>query len=191
MADNDVKPAFRLRWDVFLSFRGEDTRNGFTDRLYAALLAQGIRAFRDNEGMSKGDEISSSLIDAIHDSAAAIAIVSPRYASSRWCLEELATICECRRLLLPVFFRVDPSDVRRQKGPFEEDFRMLKRFGEEKVARWRHAMETAGGKSGWVYKNWYFSLARSICISIRGEVINEPNWPTNLFIKRGLNMFNL
>ncbi|KAH7845132.1 hypothetical protein Vadar_022446 [Vaccinium darrowii] len=41
MADNNVKPAFRLRWDVFLSFRVEDTRHGFTDRLYAALLAQG------------------------------------------------------------------------------------------------------------------------------------------------------
>ncbi|KAH7834184.1 hypothetical protein Vadar_013513 [Vaccinium darrowii] len=154
MAENNVTPAFRLRWDVFLSFRGEDTRHGFTDRLYAALLAQGIRAFRDNEGMSKGDEIASSLIDAIHDSAAAIAIVSPSYASSRWCLEELATICDCRRLLLPVFFLVDPSDVRRQKGPFEEHFRMLeRRFGVEKVVRWRDAMEKAGGISGWVYQN--------------------------------------
>ncbi|KAH7839890.1 hypothetical protein Vadar_010034 [Vaccinium darrowii] len=66
MADNNVKPAFRLRWDVFLSFKVEDTRHDFTDRLYAALLAQGIRAFRDNEAMNKGDEIASSLIDAIH-----------------------------------------------------------------------------------------------------------------------------
>ncbi|KAH7852299.1 hypothetical protein Vadar_023077 [Vaccinium darrowii] len=66
MAGNNVKPAFRLRWDVFLSFRVEDTSHGFTDRLYAALLAQGIRAFRNNEAMSKGDKIASSLIDAIH-----------------------------------------------------------------------------------------------------------------------------
>ncbi|KAK1554788.1 hypothetical protein Q3G72_017368 [Acer saccharum] len=27
-------PSFRYRWDVFLSFRGEDTCHGFTDRLY-------------------------------------------------------------------------------------------------------------------------------------------------------------
>ncbi|XP_058193286.1 disease resistance protein RPV1-like [Rhododendron vialii] len=158
MAENDEvsppAPAFRLRWDVFLSFRGEDTRHGFTDRLYKALLVEGVRAFRDNEGTSKGDEIAPSLVDAIHDSAAAIAVVSPSYASSRWCLEELATICECRRLLIPVFFNVDPSHVRRQKGPFEEDFRSLERkFGVENVARWRNAMEKAGGISGWVYES--------------------------------------
>ncbi|CAL5321212.1 unnamed protein product [Camellia sinensis] len=147
-------PAFRLRWDVFLSFRGEDTRDGFTDRLYNALERQGVRVFRDNDGLTQGDEIAQSLLDAIEDSAAAIAIISPRYANSRWCLEELAKICECERLILPVFYLVDPSNVRRQKGPFEEDFRSLEiRFGEHKVGRWRSAMEKAGGISGWVFQN--------------------------------------
>ncbi|KAI8527224.1 hypothetical protein RHMOL_Rhmol12G0059100 [Rhododendron molle] len=173
MAENNdaspPAPADRLRWDVFLSFRGEDTRHGFTDRPYEALLAEGVRAFRDNEGMSKGDQIASSLIDAIHDSAAAIAVISPSYASSRWCLEELATICECRRLLLPVFFNVDPSHVRRQKGPFEKDFRSLdSRFEEKDVARWRDAMGKAGGISGWVYQN---SL-REIILRMLGYTLN-------------------
>ncbi|KAI8527221.1 hypothetical protein RHMOL_Rhmol12G0058800 [Rhododendron molle] len=165
-------PGDRLRWDVFLSFRGEDTRHGFTDRLYEALLAKGVRAFRDNEGMSKGDEIASSLIGAIHDSAAAIAVISPSYASSRWCLEELATICECRRLLLPVFFNVDPSHVRRQKGPFEEDFRSLERkFGVENVVRWRNAMEKAGGISGWVEEP---GLIQLLVRKILDELSNTP-----------------
>ncbi|KAF5945305.1 hypothetical protein HYC85_015533 [Camellia sinensis] len=158
MVDNKTvtssTPAFRLRWDVFLSFRGEDTRDGFTDRLYNELERQGVRVFRDNDGLTQGDEIAQSLLDAIEDSAAAIAIISPRYANSRWCLEELAKICECERLILPVFYLVDPSNVRRQKGPFEEDFRSLEiRFGEHKVGRWRSAMEKAGGISGWVFQN--------------------------------------
>ncbi|KAF7124833.1 hypothetical protein RHSIM_Rhsim12G0052700 [Rhododendron simsii] len=181
MAENDEEsppaPAFRLRWDVFLSFRGEDTRHGFTDRLYEALLAEGVRAFRDNAGTSKGDEIAPSLVDdAIHDSAAAIAVVSPSYASSRWCLEELATICECRRLLIPVFFNVDPSHVRRQKGPFEEDFRSLERkFGVENVVRWRNAMEKAGGISGWVYENSKeLELIQSLVRRILAELSNTP-----------------
>ncbi|CAL5398885.1 unnamed protein product [Camellia sinensis] len=158
MVDNKTvtssTPAFRLRWDVFLSFRGDDTRDGFTDRLYNALEGQGVRVFRDKDGLTQGDELTQSLLDAIEDSAAAIAIISPRYADSHWCLEELAKICECERLILPVFYLVDPSNVRRQKGPFEEDFKSLeRRFGEHKVGRWRSAMEKAGGISGLVFQN--------------------------------------
>ncbi|KAL7211556.1 hypothetical protein ACSBR2_014423 [Camellia fascicularis] len=79
-----------------------------------------------------GDEIAQCLPDAIKDSAAATVIISPRYANSRWCLEELAQICECERLILTVFYLVDPLNMRRQKGPFEEDLRSLEsRFGEQ------------------------------------------------------------
>ena len=138
-------PAFRIKWDVFLSFRGEDTRYIFTNDLYNSLFSNGIRVFLDNEGMDRGDEIAPSLLEAIEDSAAAIAVISPKYASSWWCLEELARICELRKLVLPVFFEVDPSDVRRLKGPFKKDIEALeRRFGVEKVVRWRNAMERVG-----------------------------------------------
>ncbi|MED6123600.1 hypothetical protein PIB30_050571 [Stylosanthes scabra] len=120
--------SFRLRWDVFLSFRGTDTREAFTKDLHGALEAA--------------------------DSAAAIVIVSPDYASSHWCLEELAKICECGwKLVLPVFYRVDPSDVRKQKGPFEKAFRLhseSERF-RNKVGSWRSAMNKVGGIAGWVF----------------------------------------
>lgn len=104
---------FRLRWDVFLSFRGEDTRHTITHSLYDSLHKHGIRVFRDDEGLNRGDEIAPSLFEAIYDSAASIVILSPNYASSRWCLEELGKICELNRLILPVFYQVDPSHVRR------------------------------------------------------------------------------
>ncbi|CDP00247.1 unnamed protein product [Coffea canephora] len=143
-----------LRWDVFLSFRGEDTRDNFTDRLYSALDTSGVRVFRDNNGLTQGDQIAGGLLEAIEDSAAAIAIISDNYASSSWCLEELAHIFQSPRLVLPVFYRVDPSDVRRQRGPFEEGFKALEEgFGVQKVVRWRKAMERVGGISGWVYNN--------------------------------------
>ncbi|PON53731.1 TIR-NBS-LRR-like protein [Trema orientale] len=147
--------AFRLRWDVFLSFRGEDTRDGFVKILYESLDKKGVRAFRDDDGLNRGDEIAPSLLEAIDDSAAAIVVLSPRYADSRWCLEELAKICECpNKLILPVFHRVDPSDVRRQKGPFEEHFRVHEQGSQnDKVLRWRRAMEKVGGTAGWVFKD--------------------------------------
>ncbi|PKI69271.1 hypothetical protein CRG98_010344 [Punica granatum] len=114
-----VLPSSRYRWDIFLSFRGEDTRHGFTDRLYKALWLDGVRTFRDDEALERGDEVAPGLLEAIQDSAGAVAVISERYADSRWCLEELATIFEGKKLLLPVFYDVDPSDVRRQRGPFE------------------------------------------------------------------------
>ncbi|KAK7848038.1 tmv resistance protein n [Quercus suber] len=93
--------------------------------------------------------LAGGLLEAIEDSAASIVIISPNYASSRWCLEELAKICECRRLILPVFYGVDPSDVRRQTGPFEEHFRNHEgRFGKDKIEQWRNAMKKAGEIAG-------------------------------------------
>lgn len=155
MANDSISstPAsFRLRWDVFLSFRGEDTRNTITQNIYNSLCEHGIRAFRDDDGLNRGDEIAPSLIDAIYDSAASIIILSPNYGNSRWCLEELAKIYELNRLILPVFYEVNPSDVRRQQGPFKQDFmRHEEKFGEKMVLKWRKAMEKVGGISGWVF----------------------------------------
>ncbi|CAK9134305.1 unnamed protein product [Ilex paraguariensis] len=178
--NNDVsfrKPASRLRWDVFLNFRGEDTRDTFTDRLYEALCRKKVRVFRDDDGLTQGDSLTPTLLNAIEDSAASIAIISPSYASFRWCLEELATICEFKRLVLPVFYRVNPSDVRRQKGPFEEDFQTLeRRFGTEKVLRWRNAMEEVGGISGWVFddRDEESQLIERLVKRISAELSNSP-----------------
>ncbi|KAK7307163.1 hypothetical protein VNO77_39985 [Canavalia gladiata] len=146
--------SFRLRWDVFLSFRGTDTRDTFTNDLYNALHSSGIRVFRDDDGLDRGDEIQKKLLEAIEDSAASVIILSPDYASSHWCLEELAKICECGRLILPVFYWVDPSHVRKQKGPFEESFSShAERFCKEDIQQWRDAMKKVGGIAGWVLGN--------------------------------------
>lgn len=150
---------FRLRWDVFLSFRGEDTRHSFTKNLYDSLVRNGVRVFRDDDALDRGDEIAPSLLEAIDDSAASIIIISRKFANSHWCLEELAKICDCRKLILPVFHDVDPADVRRQGGPFEDHFRSHERSRiTDDVLRWRSAMKKVGGIAGWVYKNRYPSF---------------------------------
>ena len=46
------------KYDVFLSFRGEDTRNNFTDHLYVVLQRKYILTFRDEEELEKGKSIS-------------------------------------------------------------------------------------------------------------------------------------
>jgi hypothetical protein len=112
-----------------LSFRGEDIRKTFTDHLYHALVQVGIRTFRDNEELRVGEEIGPALLKAIKESTISIPIFSKDYASSKWCLRELAKMVEChkddtmKQKILPIFYDVEPSNVRHQTGSYEEAFR--------------------------------------------------------------------
>ena len=76
----------QFTYEVFLSFRGEDTRHGFTDHLYQALISHGIHTFRDDEELERGGGIASDLQKAIEESKNFVIILSPNYANSRWCL---------------------------------------------------------------------------------------------------------
>ena len=71
-----VASPFSWKYDVFLSFRGEDTRNNFTGHLYKALDQKGIDIFMDNEKLRGGEEISSTLVTAIQRSRCSIIVLS-------------------------------------------------------------------------------------------------------------------
>ena len=83
-------------FDVFLSFRGEDTRLGFISHLYSALCQQGIKTFIDNN-LERGEEISTGLLKIIESLRISIIVFTQNYASSTWCLDELAKIVECKK----------------------------------------------------------------------------------------------
>ena len=143
------------KFDVFLSFRGEDTRHSFTDHLYGAFRLRGIEAFRDSEKLQLGQEIASELIQAIEKSYHAIVVFSEKYADSKWCLDELAKIVECKKKkrleVVPVFYHVDPSDVRKQTGPFEkafDEYQKNDKIDREKIQKWKDAMREVGSLSG-------------------------------------------
>ncbi|XP_024962947.1 TMV resistance protein N-like [Cynara cardunculus var. scolymus] len=130
--------------DIFLSFRGEDTRYNFVDHLYAALVQSGIRVFKDDEMLHRGKLITPELTKAIEESRCVVVVFSKNYVDSSWCLVELAKIMECHnrmgRLVLPVFYHVDPSDLRGQRKNFQTAFRRHEhKFREEmdKVNEWR------------------------------------------------------
>jgi hypothetical protein len=162
----ELKPqsssSFTCEWvyDVFLSFRGEDTRKGFTGNLYNALCGKGINTFIDDQELRKGEEIKLALMTAIQQSRMAIVIFSENYASSTFCLEELTKIMECikhnGRLVWPVFYLVDPSDVRHQKGSYAKalaNYGRQKTIDKENVKQWRSALEEAANLSGWHFKH--------------------------------------
>ena len=145
----------QFKYDVFLSFRGEDTRNNFVSHLHKALRDKAIQTFIDDE-LRRGDKISPSLFRAIEESCISIIIFSKDYASSRWCLEELVKILECKenhqQIVIPVFYEIDPSHVRNRTGSFEVAFakhqKGPKMVSLDKVQRWRDALKEAANLSG-------------------------------------------
>ncbi|CAN0829338.1 Disease resistance protein L6 [Linum grandiflorum] len=147
--------ASALEYEVFLSFRGPDVRKSFADFLYSYLVHSKIRTFRDEEELRKGETIAPSLIQAITESKIYIPILSKSYASSKWCLQELAKMVECcrkgkGRVILPIFYFMDPRDVRHQAGPYEDAFEQhSKKHDPITVQEWRTALQEVGQMKGW------------------------------------------
>ncbi|KAF8016829.1 hypothetical protein BT93_H2137 [Corymbia citriodora subsp. variegata] len=144
-------------FDVFINFRGEDVRYGFVTDLHSCLIHGGINAYIDSEDLRRGDEILE-LMKAIDESRIAVLVFSENYASSRWCLDELVKVMECRRLkkqrVLPVFYKVEPGDIRGLRGSYGDALTgHEKKFGQdyERVKKWKQALIEAADLSGWHY----------------------------------------
>ena len=142
--------------DVFLSFRGEDTCKNFTDHVYTALEHKSIHTFRDDEKLERGK--------AIAESQFAIVVFSRNYANSSWCLDEVVQIAECKKklgqIVLPVFYDIEPSHVRKQEGSFGEAFaNHMQNFKDnmERVDNWAKALAEIASVSGWDVKHRYLT----------------------------------
>ena len=147
----------QAKHDVFLSFRGEDTRHTFTSHLYAALCRKNIDTFLDDELIKKGDTLSPTLLAAIEGSKISVIIFSENYASSTWCLDEIDKIIECKNtkghIVIPVFYHIDPSNVRKQSGSYEDAFVKHEKNNQLKVQKWRIALREAANLAGWDSSN--------------------------------------
>lgn len=169
-----------FKYDVFLSFRGSDTRYSFTGYLYKALSDRGIHTFFDDEELKGGDEIKPSLAKCIKESRIAIPVFSENYASSSFCLDELVTIIECLKaeghLVLPVFYGMDPSHVRHQTRSYSEAIaKHVERFQNnkekytdhmERLWKWKMALTQAAALSGKYFIIGYLTLHILFFLSI-------------------------
>ncbi|XP_042499740.1 toll/interleukin-1 receptor-like protein [Macadamia integrifolia] len=144
-------------YDVFINFRGADTRQNFVNLLDDALRRNGIYAFIDSKKLREGEEICSSLVSAIQGSEISIAVFSKNYADCKYCLLELAKILECHlfegQTILPIFIDIEPLDVRHQTGSFERPFQKHKKRCESAdVKSWKNALTEVGKLKGWTLK---------------------------------------
>jgi hypothetical protein len=143
-------------YDVFINFRGEDTRGNFVSHLYAALSNAGINTFLDNEELRKGEELGTELLRAIQGSQIAIVVFSKNYVQSSWCLNELQLIMRCHestgQVVMPVFYRITPSDIRQYaRRTFGEAFKTdTNKLDELKCV----ALGSASYLAGWDMSNY-------------------------------------
>ncbi|XP_037493766.1 disease resistance protein RUN1 [Jatropha curcas] len=147
-------PSELNNYEVFINFRGKDIRDGFLSFLFESLKEKGINTFKD-ENLKKGTEITPALKQTIQESCISIVIFSKNYADSPWCLDELVVINKCRekggQMVLPVFYRVDPTDVQELRGPFTKALaRLLQDHSDRShnLGGWCHALKTISNDLG-------------------------------------------
>ncbi|GKD98822.1 NB-ARC domains-containing protein, partial [Tanacetum coccineum] len=143
----------RWKYDVFVSFRGEDIRKSFMDHLFNDFKQKGIFAFRDDNELPKGEEIYPHLYKAIEESRFLIVIFSKNYASSTWCLRELVKILECKQdhkhEVRIIFYDAKPDVVRKQKRSYAKAFAKHDVLNRTEVDKWKEALSKAANLSGW------------------------------------------
>ncbi|KAB2617013.1 TMV resistance protein N-like [Pyrus ussuriensis x Pyrus communis] len=119
-------PASASEWkyDVFLSFRG------------IKLLGMTLNFIKGN--------YFPGLLTAIEQSRFALIVLSENYASSTWCLMNFYIFLSAwkKSSSAPIFYNVDPSDVRKQTGCFEKpSLNMETTLGlTREVESWRYAL---------------------------------------------------
>ncbi|MCI19240.1 TIR-NBS-LRR resistance protein, partial [Trifolium medium] len=134
------------KYDVFISFRGDDTRSGFTSHLHAALKRSYLETYIDYR-IEKGNQVWAELVKAIKDSTLFLVVFSENYASSKWCLNELDEIMECDKngqdvVVIPIFYQIDPSHVRKQTGSYGTALAKHKKQGkndDKMMQNWKNA----------------------------------------------------
>ncbi|KAG5526212.1 hypothetical protein RHGRI_032477 [Rhododendron griersonianum] len=141
---------FQGTYDIFLSFRSLDTRKKFTDHLYEALKREKFQTFRDDDEIERGEIIKSELKKAIENSRMSIIVLSKNYANSMACLFEIQTILEqwktLDHMILPVFYEVDPLDIKEQAKNL--DFGKKKVMTVEEVRGWRAGLKEVASMAG-------------------------------------------
>ncbi|KAL6856051.1 hypothetical protein ACP4OV_018853 [Aristida adscensionis] len=101
----------RPKYDVFINHRGVDTKRTVARLLHDRLAQMGVRSFLDNMSMRPGDRLVESIFGAIRECRVGVAIFSPRYFESDYCLRELAALVEARKVIIPIFVDMKPSEL--------------------------------------------------------------------------------
>ncbi|KAH7431018.1 hypothetical protein KP509_08G025300 [Ceratopteris richardii] len=145
-------------YDVFLCHRGPETKRNIVSVLSGMFRSKGITCFVDYR-MDKGKDVNSEIDGAIQTSRVFIVILSPEFATSTWCLEEVLKIMNTKGVrrrvnppVVPVFCDVQRSLVQQQAANTSYDLSVKKGRYPEKIECWSKALKDVGDLDGFVYE---------------------------------------
>lgn len=143
-------------FDVFINHRGPDVKSTLATQLYNSLKALSIPAFLDSEEKERGVPFISTIETAIRSASVHIAIFSKTYAESDWCLRELVLMLQTNAKIIPVFYQVEPWELRHiEKGVYGKaftDFVKKERYL-DKIKEWKEALQQVSYIAGDVFTN--------------------------------------
>ncbi|MBA0852397.1 hypothetical protein Goshw_004811 [Gossypium schwendimanii] len=111
LATNDAVTKNKAYCDVFINHRGIDTKRTLATLLYDRLSRQKLKPFLDNKNMKPGDKLFDHIDNAVRNCKVGIAVFSPNYCKSYFCLHELALFAESKKKVIPIFCDVKPSQL--------------------------------------------------------------------------------
>lgn len=142
------------KYDIFVNHRGPDAKLSFVAHLEEEFKRHGLTAWVDRNALVKGESNWENIKTAIKKIRVHMAIFSPGYTESVWCLNELLAMIECQHkprtsVLLPIFYNVEPEHLRRPDlfEPFRRGLQKHKGRG-HCVESWEAALREAADLSG-------------------------------------------
>ncbi|XP_059064101.1 TMV resistance protein N-like [Cryptomeria japonica] len=146
----------KLSYDVFINHRGPDVKRTLAATLYKTLTGMGLRIFLDREELELDDFLTAEIEDAMRSVSLHIAVVSQNYAQSPWCLVELSFMLKTGIPIIPIFYHVEPADVRYATGIYAEAFSRYTgkgRYTLEKIKEWKDALNNVSYNVGGIIHN--------------------------------------
>jgi len=148
------------QYDVLINCDGEEIGRKFVSHLDSVLSTVGLTTLLHYDNAVKSTHIQQPILNLCR---IVIVVFTKTYSESAWCLHQLQQIIEwhqtyCRHVL-PVYYEIQPSDVRLQKGDFGKAFKATAQriFSEQELehgmSRWSHALTKAANFFGWDESN--------------------------------------
>ncbi|XP_027908441.1 TMV resistance protein N-like isoform X2 [Vigna unguiculata] len=148
------------KYDVLINFTGDDIHRKFVSHLDSVLTSVGISTFLHHQNSVKATHIQQPILK---NCRVAIVVFTQTYSQSAWCLNQLQQIIKWHetylRHVLPVYYEIQPSDVRLQKGDFGKALKATAQqtFSgqqlEDAMSRWSYALTKAANFFGWDENN--------------------------------------
>eukprot|EP01018_Ginkgo_biloba_P040749 Gb_18999 [translate_table: standard] len=177
--------------DVFINHRGPDVKATLVTLINRHLSVFNVRVFLDQKELRTGDFLPLAIQHAITTCKVHVAIFSKNYVQSPWCLAELSFMRKTGSKIIPVYYDVQPSEVRYvYSGLYAQAFRKheeKKRIDSQTLEKWKNDLHVVSFISGIVFNTenddeatLLKRIVESVVQEVKGEVLDVAKHPVGL-----------